>query len=418
MLAQAIVILVLGAKGGPTHLFQSAKSCADCHSGIYSEWRNTMHAQSYTEPIFQLVFHQVPSEADRRSCLACHAPLAQHIDDPNLLDPVTHEGVTCDFCHTVSEAPEIGFPGRVVLKPGDIKRGPFRPDELTEKGHKNEYSPLHLKSEFCGACHELVNKLGLHVMSTFTEWAEGPYPHSGTQCQNCHMPDDVRFPIVDSDVAPSIKTATSHGFMGGHSLIQVEKAGEITLFAEKQKDSVEAIVYLTNKESGHKLPTGIPTRRLILTVRLLDQDRRHVLDQKTAEYRRVLADADGREISADDPAAMLLKAARVLRDNRPAPKEVVREAFTLKAPQVPKTLYVDALLEYDFKPDLPGRGPTRIEMARAQFALEEKTENNLLMKSAWIPLVVLVAAWALVYLFRRTSGRGPTRPSVQGGEKE
>ncbi|MBI2061654.1 MAG: hypothetical protein HYT87_18090 [Nitrospirae bacterium] len=403
MWAQIIVILVLGAQGGPTHNFESAASCAKCHSSIHAEWRNTMHAQSYSEPIFQMVFHQVASEADRRSCLVCHAPLAQRTGDFTLDDPITREGVTCDVCHTVSNLPEVGSPGSLVLSPGKTKRGPFAAEELTEKGHKNEYSPAHLKSEFCGACHEVVNKHGFHVMSTFTEWAEGPYPHSGTQCQNCHMPDDVRFPIVDSDVVASIKTATSHGFMGGHSLIQVEKAAEIALVAEKTKKSIEAIVYVTNKESGHKLPTGIPTRQLVLTVRLLDEDRRRVLEEKTADFRRVVADATGREIDADDPAGMLLNATQVLRDNRPSPKETVRESFSFKAPEPPRTLHVEAVLEYHLKPDVPGRGPTHIEMARAQFPLEVEAGGSLL-KSAWIPLAVLGAAWALVYLFRRAGG--------------
>lgn len=416
MLEQAslVLALILQAEAGTAYPFESAGSCAKCHSAIYSEWRNTMHAQSYTDPVFQVAYHQVAAKADRRVCLECHAPLARYAEDPELDHAITREGITCDFCHTVSGLSGDTPSGLYVVEPGHVKRGPFEEDELTEKGHKNEYSSLHLKAEFCGGCHEVVNAQGFHVMSTYTEWKDGPYPASGTQCQNCHMPEDIRFPIVDAEVVPSTKMATSHGFMGGHSRIQVQNAADITLFAERSDREINALIYVTNKESGHSLPTGLPSRRLVLTVRLRERDRLHVLGERTKEYRRVLADAEGREIDGDDVVRQLLHSAAVLRDNRPAPKKTIREAFHFEAPDTPSALVVEAVLEYDLKPGPVGRGPTRIEMARAEFPLDEPSRNHL-GKTIWIPVVVLISAWALVYLFRRTSARGRVEPKGKNG---
>jgi hypothetical protein len=78
---------------------------------------------------------------------------------------------------------------------------------------------------------------------------------------------------------------------------------------------------------------------------------------------------------------------------------------------------VEAVLEYDFKPNLSGRRPMRIEMARARFALEKKESRTELTKAIWIPLVVLIVAWALVYLFRRASSGGRVDPSPDAGGK-
>ena len=34
--------------------YTSSLVCGQCHEAIYSKWKNSMHAMSYTDPIFEL----------------------------------------------------------------------------------------------------------------------------------------------------------------------------------------------------------------------------------------------------------------------------------------------------------------------------------------------------------------------------
>jgi formate-dependent nitrite reductase cytochrome c552 subunit len=54
--------------------------------------------------------------------------------------------------------------------------------------HGAAYSPLHKGPLLCAACHEHRNALGVAVLSTYSEWQQGPYAARGTSCQECHMP--------------------------------------------------------------------------------------------------------------------------------------------------------------------------------------------------------------------------------------
>lgn len=352
--------------------FEPSAACAECHSGIYAEWSASMHAHSLDDPVFQAAYRDVTGAEDRRFCLSCHAPLTQHNRDYDFTQPVTREGVTCDFCHSVTAVgPESVSPKRYTLDPGKTKRGPFHPEELTEKGHANAYSELHKQAEFCGGCHEVIHSNGFHVMSTYTEWKDGPYPSQGVQCQNCHMPEDVRFPIVDPHVVPSTKTVTSHSVLGGHSRIRLENAADLSLLASRKGAEIEAIAYVTNSESGHALPTGVPARKIVLTARLLDAENRE-LDRRSMEYRRVLADVEGKEIPNDAINDMFLRSASVLSDNRIAPKETRRESLTLSAPAEGEApARVEAELVYEFNPALANGSSMRFVMARQSVELPE-----------------------------------------------
>ena len=84
---------------------------------------------------------------------------------------------------------------------GGTKYGPFNdsPDTI----HKNQYSELHTRSEFCGGCHD-VSHAGndLPIEQTYTEWRQGPYnttdPKTTVHCQDCHMRQRPGFPCTGS----------------------------------------------------------------------------------------------------------------------------------------------------------------------------------------------------------------------------
>ena len=69
------------------------RGCAGCHAEVTREWQESLHAQSFRDPIFQAEFQPHPAE----DCVACHAPLATNLVAPAEAD--AREGVGCVSCH-------------------------------------------------------------------------------------------------------------------------------------------------------------------------------------------------------------------------------------------------------------------------------------------------------------------------------
>ena len=120
----------LAAEFGPGK-FVSGEICGACHKEIYEVWsQHTIHAQSVKDPIFQAGLKQAMDthgETIRETCLSCHAPTTNVTKDYALSTALSQEGVTCDFCHSVTdvrlEKRASGFP--YVLDVGLVKRGPL-----------------------------------------------------------------------------------------------------------------------------------------------------------------------------------------------------------------------------------------------------------------------------------------------------
>jgi hypothetical protein len=83
--------------------YTSARVCGTCHVDIYNSWKNSLHAFSLSDPIFDAAYMQAIKEQGaeaKRVCLRCHAPMTLANADYDLELGVTREGVSCDFCHT------------------------------------------------------------------------------------------------------------------------------------------------------------------------------------------------------------------------------------------------------------------------------------------------------------------------------
>ena len=386
--------LIAGAmEGHPTvkkEGYTGSQVCGACHTMIYNEWDNSLHACSLSDPVFRGVYNGVEEEENKRFCLKCHAPTVRVTGDYSFTEPITKEGVTCDFCHTIKGV-DLNREEPFEFALGFVKRGPFE-SEL-KIGHENQYSEIHLKAEFCAGCHEVVNENGFHVMSTYTEWKQGPYAEKGIQCQNCHMPEEFGVPIVNPEVARTQRSVTAHKFLGGHSQINITTAATLTQVIDKADDHISVVVYVTNAEAGHALPTGIPSRKVILTVKLSDA-RGQELEKKEVVYRRVLVDGEGKEIPEENIKDMFLKAVSVKSDNRIRPKETRREEFTFSLPKgVVSTLLVESYLYYEFSVPYLEPNMMKVEMAEDEQLIEIGKVNIGIW--GWFALVVAV----LVVLF-------------------
>ncbi len=59
--------------------FTSAQECGQCHQEIYSQWTQSMHSQSLTDPLYRAVIDAMIEQTGGTQpaiCLSCHAPVA------------------------------------------------------------------------------------------------------------------------------------------------------------------------------------------------------------------------------------------------------------------------------------------------------------------------------------------------------
>lgn len=367
----ALAFIVWPRSGEVQTGFTSAKVCASCHTEIYYHWSNSLHANSVSDPLFEALYFQVIKEGDtkaKETCLRCHAPTTRVTKDFNLTQEVTREGVTCDFCHSISRVnpgnrhePYSYSLGRVTT--GSSRRIPSR------------HQPLDLTvqetSEFCGVCHEHRGRSGVLIMGTYSEWRDSPYAAQGVKCQDCHMPT-LKIALTAGPGAPSTRKVNNHNIQGGHSLEQLRQALKVEIAdIEKVQERLRVTVNLTNIGSGHMVPTGIPSRKLTLIVKFKDPSG-EVIGKDFAHYQKVLADEQGRVLDTD--LDQLLKAARVISDNRIAPKEVRQEVFYFPVPKgfgkkyflVPQKgdYTIEAEVYYHYSPLILQKTDISVEMTR------------------------------------------------------
>ena len=233
------------------------------------------------------------------------------------------DGVSCTVCHQISDerlGTEDSFGGGFVMAPpaADGSRsilGPFEVDEghtalmrsatgarPTEAAHIRE-------SELCATCHTLItsafdaagNVIGsLPEQVPYQEWEHSAFWAEEVGCQSCHMPP-VEEPMRMSSVLGEEREGLGrHTFVGGNFFMlrmlnryrndlgvealpaELDAAAMATVRqlerdtatvtverAERTGNVVEIDVSAVNR-TGHKLPTGYPSRRAWLHVTVRD----------------------------------------------------------------------------------------------------------------------------------------------------
>ncbi|MFQ6069440.1 MAG: multiheme c-type cytochrome [Candidatus Aminicenantales bacterium] len=338
---------------------ESSKTCKQCHEEIYNHWKNAMHAISIEDPIFKASYMESYLKTSGKAkfdCLPCHAPVVLINNDYDLEKEVTREGVSCDFCHSVKDV----IPGKggnpFVFEPGKTKIGPYARAE--SPAHKTKPSPIFKSSEFCAGCHEYTNRNGVKILGTFSEWQESPYPEEGVHCQACHMPL-IPGRIVKRDVKSSNrKRINLHAISAAHSKDQLQKALRVEIVnIHKEEQVIEVTVGITNTGSGHVVPTGIPSRKLLLLVEMKTPN--EVFTQQR-RYEKIIVDANGNDIRKECDA--FLEAEKISFDNRLKPKEKRIEKFSFVRPETRKTT-ISARIYYLYKTSVLSPTEMRVKMA-------------------------------------------------------
>ena len=315
----------------------------------------------------------------------------------NNLHELGIDGISCTLCHQIEPTnlgTEESYDGNFVIdetKPAG-QRVSYGPYVVAEKDSvvmrsTSGYIPLQGKhiqsSELCGACHTLYTPTvdndgevaGLFPeQMPYIEWLASDYAQTKS-CQNCHMPEVPGKVVLSVTGSPPRKNFSVHSFAGGNTYalnILKTYANEIGVTASGEQFNAalqRATTQLQEQaaqvgieqiemdganlnirvnvvsQTGHKFPSGFPSRRVWLHLKVEDSNGNLVfesgnwsadgaivgndndLDASTYEahydlitdpdqvqiYEAVMGDVDG------DVTTTLLRGSVYLKDNRLLP---------------------------------------------------------------------------------------------------
>ena len=219
----------------------AARRCADCHADIAAEWRASMHASSWSDPVFRTAYAVEPMAF----CRNCHAPTHTGTVPAGL---AADDGVSCEVCHVR---------GGHVLAASASTRAP----------HAMQVVAGLRSSAHCAGCHQFdfpgdAGRAGVRfdthepMQDTFAEWRDSAAGRNGTPCQDCHMP------WVDG---PDGARHRSHRFPGGRDLALLRSAVAVDVSARRESAGTRVTFTVTSRALGHSFPTGDLFRRAELT---------------------------------------------------------------------------------------------------------------------------------------------------------
>jgi hypothetical protein len=265
-------------------------NCGNCHDAIYREWNGSAHARAARNPrLLQLL-----ADPDGKSppgwdmsrahplgvgvCVECHAPTLAH-DDLSQAHGVAADGVHCDYCHKIADAPtdklgvRFGRNGLVLLRPHHGEQLSFGPlDDAVRAGESFAQLPVYHESRICASCHE-GTVFGVPVYSTYSEWLDSPAAAQGVQCQNCHMTPTGRLTNIapgNGGIDRDPRTLASHRFPGSQADM-LRRCLHLDMRCSTENGGLRVEVTLRAEQVGHRVPTGFIDRHLLLVVQAFDR---------------------------------------------------------------------------------------------------------------------------------------------------
>jgi hypothetical protein len=360
----------------PSHADAIQDECAICHMPMA---RTAAHAAGGRGRVFALAPGQGDSDehrlaADGVSCTLCHQIGPERL------------GTRESFVGGFTLAPRTAD-GMKMFGPYDVEGG-LKRTMHSATGARPEKAEHMRQSEVCATCHTLYTEAfgpkgevigSLPEQMPYLEWRHSAFARQTgdgqRSCQSCHMPDVESAPIASVLGEPRERLAR-HTFLGGNFFMlrmlnrfrsalgvtapapELEAAAQAT---ERQLASDTATIALTRAAlaggrleadvdirnlTGHKLPTGYPSRRVWVHLSVRDAGGAIVFESGAVDASGRIAgndsDADGKrfephydEIRTSDqvqiyeavmagrdgtPTTGLLTATQYVKDNRLLPR--------------------------------------------------------------------------------------------------
>jgi hypothetical protein len=335
-------------------------------------------------------------------------------------DALAADGVSCTVCHQI-DRDRLGTPDsftgnfaianpvsgpRTMLGPFEVDRG--RTALMQSASGVTPGEARHIQdSELCATCHTLfTTALGpkgeaigsLPEQVPYLEWRHSSF-RGRQSCQTCHMPAVDHPTPIASVVGEPRDGLSRHTFVGGNFfMLRMLNRNRGTLGVAAPPDELDAAAAATVRQlqsttasisigdvtlregrirfdvtvsnrTGHKLPTGYPSRRVWLHVTVRDGEGRAVFESGAVDGRGAIAgndqdqdplrvephydriDAAGQvqiyeSVMADSsgaPTTGLLRGVRFVKDNRLLP-----EGFDKRAADADIAVHGEALDDQTF----------------------------------------------------------------------
>ena len=261
------------------------------------------------------------------------------------------DGISCTLCHQI-EATNLGepesFDGHYVIDENKIvgerlSYGPYDTDEAqaivmkSASGYIPEQGEHIQSSELCGSCHTLYTPtidnngevIGMFPeQMPYLEWLASDHVDTHS-CPDCHMPVAPGEVTLSVTGGPPRSPFSVHSFAGGNTyalkLLETygedlkvtasseqinaaldraldqlqEKTAQISINEPQLDDKALSFKVAVDSQVGHKLPSGFPSRRVWVHLKVIDGNSQVVFESGHWDDRGAII---GNDNDLDDSA--------------------------------------------------------------------------------------------------------------------